>query len=136
MRLTSETEIGNLHCISRRGRWRSDEVRIAAESGVVRSGCGNQDVLWLDIPVEEVVGVDMVETTQDLVEDTLDMLSVQVFVVSCLHQLVKIAVHVLHGDVQLAGERVEENVKGRDKVRVRRERSKEDHFPQLQAWSQ
>jgi hypothetical protein len=135
MCLTSKTEIGNLHRISWRGGRRSNEVRVAAKGRVVRGGCRNEDVLGFDIAMEEVVGVDMVETLQDLVEDTLDVLSLEIFVVPCLHQLIEIAIHVLHGDVKLAGERIEENIKGRNKVRMRRKSPQEDYLPQLQAWS-
>jgi hypothetical protein len=73
----------------------------------------------------------VVETGQNLVEDAFDVFLVQVFVVSRLHQLIKVTIHILHGDVQFAGERVKEDVEGRDKVRMRGQRSQEDHFPQF-----
>lgn len=57
-----------------------------------------------------MVSMDVVQTREDLVQDALDMLGVQVLVVSCLHQLVQVAVHVLHADVELAGKGVEEDI--------------------------
>jgi hypothetical protein len=60
---------------------------------------GHEDVLGLDVAVEEVVGVDVLETLHDLEQDALDTCVVEILVVSGLHQLVQVALHVLHGNV-------------------------------------
>ena len=46
------------------------------------------------------------------------MFPVQETVVAGLHQLVEIAVHVLHADVEIAGQRIEEDVESGHEVRV------------------
>ena len=65
-----------------------------------------------------MVCVDVVQTRQDLVKNTLDVLAFKVFVVTGLHQLIQVAIHVFHADVKLVGEGVEKDVEGRDEVGV------------------
>jgi hypothetical protein len=86
--LTSKTKVGDLHSVDRRGRRRSDKVRVTAESGIIGGGRRYENVFGLNIAVEEVVGVDVVQTGQDLVKNTLDVLAFKVFVVTGLHQLI------------------------------------------------
>lgn len=133
MSLSCKTKVSDLDGVGGRGGRRGDEVGVSTECRVVRGRGGHQNVLRLDIAVEEVVGMNVVKATQDLVEDALDMLSVQTLVVSCLHQLVEVAIHVLHADMQFSGKRVEEDVEGRDQVGVGRQGSKKDDFSQFQA---
>lgn len=61
------------------------------------------------------------------------MLCFKILVVPCLHQLVEIAIHVLHANVQLLAEWIEENVQGGDNVSVVRKCAKKDDFSKLQA---
>lgn len=60
MSLTSETEVGDLHSVSRRGGWGSNESRVAAKGRVGGGRGGHEDVLGFDIAVEEVVGMNMI----------------------------------------------------------------------------
>ena len=82
-----------------------------------------------------MVGVNVVETGQNLVQDALDVLAFEVLVIAGLHQLVQVTVHVLHADVQLVGERVKENVECRDEMRMHGKGAQEDDFAELQAWT-
>lgn len=56
------------------------------------------------------------------------MLAFEVLMITGLHELIEVAIHVLHTDVEFAGKRVEEDVEGGDEVRVNGECAKEDHF--------
>ena len=85
MSLSCETTVGDLHSICRGSRRRSDEVRVTAESRVVGGGCRDEDVFGFDVAMEEVVGMDMVETPQDLVKDALDMLAIEGLVIPGFH---------------------------------------------------
>lgn len=79
--------------------------------------------------MEEVVGVDVLESLHDLKENALDTRIIKTFVISRLHQLVQVPFHVLHGDVKLLAEGVEEDVQGGNQVGVIRECSQEDDLP-------
>lgn len=70
-----------------------------------------------------------------LKENAFDTAYVETFVIPGLHQLIKIAIHVLHGDVELLAERIQEDIQGWDKVVMRRKRSEEDDFSELQTRS-
>jgi hypothetical protein len=76
--------------------------------------------------------VDVLESAKDLKEDALDNRIVKWLVVSRLHQLVEITIHVLHSNVQFFAKRVEEDVICRHKVRVGRDRLEEDYFSEVQ----
>jgi uncharacterized OB-fold protein len=78
--------------------------------------------------------VDVFQTLHNLEEDALDATVVETLVVASLHQLVQVALHVLHGDMELLGERVQEDVEGGNKVRVVWQCAEEDDFTKLQAW--
>lgn len=78
--------------------------------------------------MKELMSVDVVQAGQDLVEDALDTFRVHTFVISSFHQLVQVAVHVLHADVEFPAVGVEENIQGRHKVDVSGECSQEDDF--------
>lgn len=54
--------------------------------------------------------------------------------VSCLHQLIQIAVHVFHAYVQLLAVGVKENIEGSDEVSMEGKRLEEDNLSQLEAW--
>jgi len=82
------------------------------------------------------MGVDVLETLHDLKQDALDAGVVQDFVVPRLHQLVEIPLHILHADVQLLAEGVQEDVEGWDEVGVGGQSPEEYHFSQLQAWGE
>ncbi len=51
--------------------------------------------------MEEIVIVDVVETCKNLEKYALDARAIQAPVVSCFHELVEIAIHMLHTDVKL-----------------------------------
>jgi len=93
----------------------------------------NEDVFGLDVSVKEVVGVDMLEALHNLEQDALDAPIIKRLVIPRLHQLVQIPLHVLHADVQLFAERVQENVEGRDKVGVIWQGPEKDDFSKFQA---
>jgi hypothetical protein len=57
--LTGKTKVGNLHGIGRRRGWGSHEGRVAAERRVGGGRGRHENVLWFDIAVEEVVGMNM-----------------------------------------------------------------------------
>lgn len=123
-----KTKVGDLNGVGGRSGGRGNEVGVATEGRVIGGGCGYQDVLWLDIAVEEMMGMNVVQTAHNLVEDALDVLGVERLVVSCLHQLVEVAVHVFHADVELSGKGVEEDVQGGDEMRVNGQCAEEDDF--------
>jgi hypothetical protein len=68
--------------------------------------------------VEEVVRVDVFESLHDLEQNALDTRIVKTLVISRLHQLIQVAFHVLHGDVELFAKWVEEDVQGRNQMGV------------------
>ena len=66
--------------------------------------------------MEEVVGVNVVETGENLVQYALDTPCVHTFVFSCLHQLIKVAIHVFHANMEFFTERIQEDVQRRYQV--------------------
>jgi len=78
--------------------------------------------------MEEVVGVDVLESLHDLKQNALDAAIVETLVVSRLHQLVEVPFHIFHGDVELLGEGVEEDIQGRDQMGVCWQCSQEDNL--------
>jgi hypothetical protein len=95
-----------------------------------------EDVFGLDVAVEKVVTVNVLKAMHDLEQNALDAAIVKALVVASLHQLVKIAFHVFHANVELLAIGVQEDVEGRDEVWVLRDRSQEDDFSELEAWCQ
>jgi hypothetical protein len=81
--------------------------------------CGYEDVLGLNVAVEELACVNVLQSCEDLEEDALDAVGVQRLVVSGLHQLVQVSIHVLHGNVKPPAVWVQEDVQSRYEVRVR-----------------
>jgi hypothetical protein len=81
--------------------------------------------------VEKVVSVDVLQALHDLEKNALDAGIVQALVVAGLHQLIKVAFHVLHRNMEFLRVRVEKDVKRWDEMRVRRQRPQEDNFPKL-----
>jgi len=86
---------------------------------VVLLRCRHEDVLWFDVAMEEFASVDVLEACKNLKENALYTRVVQRLVVSGLHQLVEVAVHVLHGDVKSPAVGIQEDVKSRDQVGMR-----------------
>jgi hypothetical protein len=72
------------------------------------------------------------QTGENLTKDTLDAGAVERLVVARLHQLVQVAIHVLHGDVKLLAHWVEEDVVRGHEMGVVREGLQKDDFTQLQ----
>lgn len=95
-----------------------------------RRAC-DEDVLGLDISVEKVVGVYVVKTRQNLEENALYTSYIHAFVISGLHELIQIAVHVLHADVQFLAVRVEENVEGTNEMGVCGQRFQKNDFSEF-----
>lgn len=54
--------------------------------------------------------VNVFETLHDLEKNALDAGIIETLVVASLHQLVEVALHVLHGDMELLGVGVQEDV--------------------------
>jgi hypothetical protein len=82
------------------------------------AGSGDKNVFRLDVAVEEVVRVDVFEALHDLEEDALHTSVIETLVIASLHQLVEVTLHVLHGDMELLGERIQEDVEGGNQVRM------------------
>lgn len=68
--------------------------------------------------MEEIVSVNVIEAGEDLVQNALDAAVVQVFVISCLHELIQITIHVFHTYVKLLGHGIKEDLEGGHKVGV------------------
>lgn len=68
--------------------------------------------------MEELSVMDMLEPREDLEKDALHTVRVHGFVVTRFHQLIQIAVHVLHRNVKPAAVRVQENVQCWNQVRM------------------
>lgn len=64
--------------------------------------------------MEEVVGVYVLKSLHDLKQYALDTGVVKTFVIPGLHQLVKVALHVLHANVELLAEGIQEDVQSRN----------------------
>lgn len=75
--------------------------------------------------------VNVLQTAEDLEQDAFDDSVIERLVVARLHQLVEIAIHVLHGDMQLLAKRVQENVIRRYKMRVSWYRLEEDDLSEV-----
>jgi hypothetical protein len=69
--------------------------------------------------MEELAGVNVLETCQNLEKDTLHAGCVKWLVVPRLHELVQVSVHVLHGDVKPPAVGVQEDVQCRYQMRMR-----------------
>jgi hypothetical protein len=82
--------------------------------------------------MKEVMSVDMFQSLHDLEENAFDTPCIKAFRVTGFHKLIKIAVHVLHTDVKLLTERVEEYIKCRNEMVMRWKCSEEYHFSKLQ----
>lgn len=84
--------------------------------------------------MEEVVGVDMLQPCEDLKKDALHAGTIQPFMISSFHQLIQISVHILHTDMKLSANRVEEDIKRRNKVRMCGKRTQKYDLSKLQTW--
>jgi len=78
--------------------------------------------------MEELMVVNVLEPLHDLKEYALDASSVQTFVISSFHQLIKITIHIFHADVKLLGIRIQEDIKRRNQMYMRGECPQENHF--------
>ena len=85
---------------------------------VVLLRCGDEDVLWLDVTVEELAVVDVFQSGHDLKEDAFHAVCIHGLVLAGLHELIQIAIHELHGNVEPTGVRIQEDVQGWYQVRV------------------
>lgn len=128
-----QAKVGDLDGVCGWGGGRGDQARVSCEGVIIGGGCGDEDVLGFDVAMEELTGMDMVEARENLVEDALYVFSIQGLVVTRFHELVQVAIHVLHADVQFLGQWVEEDVEGWDDVRMRGKRSEEDDLAEFQA---
>ena len=84
--------------------------------------------------MEEMVRMDMFQALHDLVQYALDATVVQTLMITSLHQLIQISLHILHGDVKLLGEGIEEDIKSWDEMLVGWQCPQEHHFPQFETW--
>jgi hypothetical protein len=82
------------------------------------AGSGDENVFGLDVAMEEVMRVNVFEALHNLEEDALHTSVIETLVVASLHQLVEVPLHVLHGDMELLSERIQEDVKGGNQVRM------------------
>src|SRR5947207_8330207 len=101
MGVASQTKVGDLDCVHWWCRRRSDQGRVTSEctAAVLWSRSRDKNVFRLNVAMEEVVMMNVLEAGDDLVENTLDARSIHVLVISSLHQLIKISIHVLHCNV-------------------------------------
>ena len=79
------------------------------------------------------MGMDVVKAGKDLEKDALHALLVQILVITGLHKLIKISIHVLHDNVQFPAERIQEDVQSRNQMGVGGERSQKDDFTEVEA---
>lgn len=70
--------------------------------------------------------VNVIEAGENLVQNALDTAVIQVFMISCLHELIQITIHVFHTYVKLFGYRIKEDLEGRYQVGVVGERAQEN----------
>jgi len=84
--------------------------------------------------MEKVVGVNVLETLHNLEQDAFNTGVVQALVIPRLHQLIQVALHVLHGNVQFLGERIQKDVQGRNQMLMSRQCPEEDNLSQFKAW--
>ena len=63
--------------------------------------------------MEELVIVYVVEARKDLEEYTLDAGAIEASMIACFHELVEIAIHVFHHDMEFPRQRIEEDVQRR-----------------------
>lgn len=69
------------------------------------------------------MSVNVIETRENLEQDALHALGIHAFVIPSFHQLVKVAVHVLHTNVKFLAEWIQEDIQSRDQMSVSRESS-------------
>jgi hypothetical protein len=79
-----------------------------------------------------VVVVNVLQSGQNLAENALHTGTVERLVVTRLHQLVEVAIHVFHGDVELLAHRVKEDVVCRHEVRMVGKILQKDDLTQLE----
>lgn len=60
--------------------------------------------------MKKVMCMNMLKALHDLIEDALNAGCVKTLMVAGLHKLVEIAIHVLHADMKLLTEGVEEDI--------------------------
>lgn len=77
--------------------------------------------------------VNMVEAREDLVKNTLYAFRIHALMFSSLHQLVEVAVHVLHANVELLAKRVQEDVESRNQMGMGWESSEKYNFAKFEA---
>ena len=75
--------------------------------------------------------MNVLQAAENLKQDAFDNSAVERLVVPRLHQLVEVAIHVLHGNVQLLAEGVQEDVISRYKMRVSWYRLEEDDLSEV-----
>lgn len=68
--------------------------------------------------MEELAVVDVLQARENLEQNALHTVRIHWFVIPRLHQLVQISIHELHGNVKSPAVRVQEDVQGRDEVRM------------------
>jgi hypothetical protein len=88
----------------------------------------NENILWFDVSVKEMMVVDVLEAVHNLEQDAFDTGIVKALVIARLHQLIQVAFHILHTNVKLFTERIQEDVESRHKMWVLRKSSQEDDF--------
>lgn len=77
------------------------------------------------------MSVDVIEAGENLIQDALDAAVVQVLMISCLHELIQITIHVFHTYVKLFGHGIKEDLQGRYQVGVVGERAQENNLSEL-----
>jgi hypothetical protein len=70
----------------------------------------DENVFRLDIAMEEVMSMDMLQALHDLEQNALDAAIIEALVLASLHELVQIAVHILHADMELLAERIKKDI--------------------------
>lgn len=77
--------------------------------------------------------MDVLQSLHNLKQYTLHAAHVEAFVISRLHQLVEVTVHVFHTYVELFAERIEEDVEGGYEVLMIWQGPEEDYFTKFRA---
>ena len=82
--------------------------------------------------MKEAMVVNVLEPGHYLVEQTLDKVRFHQLTAARLHQLVEVAVHVLHSNVKLAADWVKEDIERRNEVAVVGQSAEEDDLAQFE----
>jgi hypothetical protein len=83
--------------------------------------------------MEKLMGVDMIQTREDLEQYAFDARAIQAFMVPRFHELIEVSVHILHTDMEFLSQWVQEDIESRYEMRVNGQGAQKNDFAKLQA---